>query len=69
MVIHNIFCTMSDMSKAKVGPEELATVPSQIGEIHNGTSYTHDAVFGDITDDGPNYRNVCSFQDPFSCTN
>ncbi|RWQ93295.1 putative amino acid transporter [Paecilomyces variotii] len=46
------------MSKAKVGPEELATVPSQIGEIHNGTSYTHDAVFGDITDDGPNYRNV-----------
>ncbi|KAJ9302420.1 hypothetical protein DTO217A2_7413 [Paecilomyces variotii] len=49
---------MSDMSKAKVGPEELATVPSQIGEIHNGTSYTHDAVFGDITDDGPNYRNV-----------
>ncbi|KAJ9324406.1 hypothetical protein DTO027B5_4257 [Paecilomyces variotii] len=49
---------MSDMPKAKVGPEELATVPSQIGEIHNGTSYTHDAVFGDITDDGPNYRNV-----------
>ncbi|KAJ9202769.1 hypothetical protein DTO164E3_2742 [Paecilomyces variotii] len=49
---------MSDMSKAKVGPEELATVPSQVGEIHNGTSYTHDAVFGDITDDGPNYRNV-----------
>ncbi|KAJ9220473.1 hypothetical protein DTO169C6_7217 [Paecilomyces variotii] len=49
---------MSDMPKAKVGPEELATVPSQVGEIHNGTSYTHDAVFGDITDDGPNYRNV-----------
>ncbi|GAD94188.1 amino acid transporter, putative [Paecilomyces variotii No. 5] len=49
---------MSDMPKAKNGPEELATVLSQVGEIHNGTSYTHDAVFGDITDEGPNYRNV-----------
>jgi hypothetical protein len=34
----------------------LTTVPSQAGEVH-------DDVFGDITDEGPNYRAVCRCQD------
>jgi hypothetical protein len=34
----------------------LAPVPSQIGEIEEGAA--HDAVFGEITEDGPNYRAV-----------
>ncbi|KAI9929632.1 hypothetical protein AWENTII_009389 [Aspergillus wentii] len=38
---------------------ELGLTPShnQIGEIRDAP-YAHDAVFGDITEDGPNYRNV-----------
>jgi hypothetical protein len=33
----------------------LAPEPTQIGDIIEGA---HDAVFGEITEDGPNYRAV-----------
>ncbi|KAJ5105035.1 amino acid transporter [Penicillium alfredii] len=46
------------MPEGKDDIEELAPVPSQIGEVHNDPNYAHDAVFGEITEDGPNYRNV-----------
>lgn len=36
--------------------DDLAPVPSYRGEVLEGS---HDAVFGEITEDGPNYRNVC----------
>lgn len=49
----------SEMPKSEVGPEELAPIPSQIGEVHSDPSYAHDAVFGELTEEGPNYRNVC----------
>jgi hypothetical protein len=48
---------MSGTHKTKEEPEALATVPSQNGEV---SASTHDAVFGVITEDGPNYRNVSS---------
>jgi hypothetical protein len=37
----------------------LSPVPSQTGQIFEDQTYTHDAVFGEITEEGPNYRNVC----------
>ncbi|KAJ4137879.1 hypothetical protein NW754_001524 [Fusarium falciforme] len=48
-----------EMTIKKDDPEALATVPSQNekGEVVAPTE-THDAVFGTITEDGPNYRNV-----------
>ena len=39
-------------------PEPIIHVPSQMGEILKGEHTTHDAVFGEVTEDGPNYRNV-----------
>ncbi|KAJ5744159.1 transmembrane amino acid transporter protein-domain-containing protein [Penicillium manginii] len=36
----------------------LSPVPSQTGQIFEDQTYTHDAVFGEITEEGPNYRNV-----------
>jgi hypothetical protein len=41
----------------KTKEDFLAPVPSQIGEVEEGAA--HDAVFGEITEDGPNYRAVC----------
>lgn len=35
--------------------EPLEPVPSYPGEVQEGS---HDAVFGEINGDGPNYRNV-----------
>ncbi|KAJ5716102.1 hypothetical protein N7493_008013 [Penicillium malachiteum] len=35
--------------------EALSPVPSNVGQV---TDYSHDAVFGEITEEGPNYRNV-----------
>ncbi|KAJ4263722.1 hypothetical protein NW764_016063 [Fusarium oxysporum] len=46
---------MPDTYKTKEDHEALAPVPSQNGEV---ATSTHDAVFGAITEDGPNYRNV-----------
>lgn len=28
------------------------------GEVHDDPGHAHDAVFGRLTEDGPNYRNV-----------
>lgn len=28
------------------------------GDVHDDQEHAHDAVFGKISDDGPNYRNV-----------
>ncbi|OQE42204.1 hypothetical protein PENCOP_c004G08091 [Penicillium coprophilum] len=36
----------------------MTHVPSQPGEILKGDNVTHDAVFGLVTEDGPNYRDV-----------
>ncbi|RSL72421.1 hypothetical protein CEP53_001126 [Fusarium sp. AF-6] len=50
---------MSKPSKSEVGPEGLVSVPSHSqGKIHIDTERGHDAVFGEITEDGPNYRNL-----------
>ncbi|RSM12338.1 hypothetical protein CEP52_002555 [Fusarium oligoseptatum] len=50
---------MSKPSKSEFGPEGLASVPSHSqGEVHIDTERAHDAVFGEITEDGPNYRNL-----------
>lgn len=48
------------MSKFKSMDEpEIDPVPSQVGEIYDmEKDVHHDAVFGDNTEDGPNYRNV-----------
>lgn len=38
--------------------EPLEPVPSHVGEVHDAS---HDAVFGEMSGDGPNYRNVRAF--------
>ncbi|KAH7246825.1 transmembrane amino acid transporter protein-domain-containing protein [Fusarium solani] len=38
--------------------EGLATLPSGAGEVDNDPTVAHDAVFGNITEKGPNYRDV-----------
>ncbi|KAF7556949.1 hypothetical protein G7Z17_g1077 [Cylindrodendrum hubeiense] len=43
--------SQSDLS----GPEHE---PSKVGEVYEDPSQAHDAVFGTITEDGPNYRDV-----------
>lgn len=44
--------------------EPLSPVPSNAGQVTEGQ---HDAVFGEITGEGPNYRNVCVFILQTSC--
>jgi hypothetical protein len=44
------------MSWEKKQEEPLTPVPSNVGQVTEGS---HDAVFGEITGDGPNYRSVC----------
>lgn len=39
---------------------DLTPVPSQDGQVE-AHQCSHDAVFGEITGDGPNYRNVRKF--------
>ncbi|KAF5589399.1 amino acid transporter [Fusarium pseudocircinatum] len=46
---------MIETLKSKQDPEALAPVPSHGAGV---TTSTHDAVFGAMTEDGPNYRNV-----------
>ncbi|KAJ6126601.1 hypothetical protein N7523_002213 [Penicillium sp. IBT 18751x] len=43
------------MSIEKKQEDSLTPVPSNVGQVEEGS---HDAVFGDIRGDGPNYRNV-----------
>ncbi|KAL3295879.1 transmembrane amino acid transporter [Colletotrichum asianum] len=49
---------MAKSSKSANGSHEMAPVPSHVGQVLEDHSVTHDAVFGEITADGPNYRNV-----------
>lgn len=46
------------MSIEKNQEKSLTPVPSNVGQVEEGS---HDAVFGEITGDGPNYRSVCVF--------
>lgn len=38
----------------------LTPVPSQVEQVYEDQYYENDAVFGEITGEGPNYRNVCA---------
>ncbi|KAJ5981153.1 hypothetical protein N7522_013968 [Penicillium canescens] len=38
--------------------EPLTPTPSHIGQVSDSEECPHDDVFGELTDDGPNYRNV-----------
>ncbi|KAL3493287.1 transmembrane amino acid transporter protein-domain-containing protein [Aspergillus germanicus] len=50
---------MSKISdKQSNDPEALGNVTSQQGDVQASASTAHDAVFGEITEDGPNYRNL-----------
>ncbi|KAH7141633.1 transmembrane amino acid transporter protein-domain-containing protein [Dactylonectria macrodidyma] len=49
---------MTNDIKTEYDPDGIAQVPPQAGEVLEGNTIEHDAVFGDITEDGPNYRNV-----------
>lgn len=44
--------------KSDPGPEGIAPAPSNVGEVIEDKTIQHDAVFGTITTEGPNYRNV-----------
>ncbi|KAL2839538.1 transmembrane amino acid transporter protein-domain-containing protein [Aspergillus pseudodeflectus] len=48
---------MSEDPKMKVG-EDLDQTPSMVGEICNHPAVAHDDVFGEISEGGPNYRDV-----------
>ncbi|KAH7244546.1 uncharacterized protein BKA55DRAFT_515738 [Fusarium redolens] len=43
-----------------LGTEKVDDQEGQVfaGEVHDDPGHAHDAVFGRLTDDGPNYRNV-----------
>ncbi|KAL5343891.1 transmembrane amino acid transporter protein-domain-containing protein [Aspergillus crustosus] len=49
---------MSEMPKMKTEPEDLTQVPSMVGEVRNHPATAHYDVFGEISEDGPNYRDV-----------
>ncbi|KAL2834274.1 transmembrane amino acid transporter protein-domain-containing protein [Aspergillus cavernicola] len=49
---------MSELPKMKTEPEDLTQVPSMVGEIRSHPAMAHDAVFGEISEGGPNYRDV-----------
>ncbi|KAJ3515165.1 hypothetical protein NM208_g14999 [Fusarium decemcellulare] len=44
--------------KSSGDDQEIGRVPSHAGEMLETKVTTHDAVFGEITEEGPNYRNV-----------
>lgn len=44
------------MSLPEKHQKSLSPVPSHDGQVLEGQ---HDAVFGEITEAGPNYRSVC----------
>lgn len=54
---------MSDKitEEKKIQDPELAPVTSQLGEVYDAPGKGQDAVFGDLGEDGPKYRNVCAF--------
>jgi hypothetical protein len=49
---------MDTHSENKFDVEKPAPTPLQNGEVLDRNTIEHDAVFGEITEDGPNYRNV-----------
>lgn len=51
---------MAKDTEAQNGMDVIAPAPSymQHGEVLEHSPTTHDAVFGEITEGGPNYRNV-----------
>ncbi|KAJ3505167.1 hypothetical protein NM208_g16233 [Fusarium decemcellulare] len=49
---------MSKDTKTDYDPEGITHTPSHVGEVLEDKAVEHDAVFGAITEDGPNYRNV-----------
>lgn len=42
--------------------DDLQQSPSQNGSTYE-SNHVEDAVFGGISEDGPNYRNVCPYPD------
>lgn len=38
--------------------EPMEPIQPQIYQVAESYEYSHDAVFGEITEDGPNYRDV-----------
>lgn len=38
--------------------DNLTLVPSQVGQVLEDQNHEKDAVFGEITGEGPNYRSV-----------
>lgn len=42
----------------KKNDESVAQDSSKIDQIYENQVHSHDAVFGEITGEGPNYRNV-----------
>jgi hypothetical protein len=55
---------MSSDQATKHEPETLATLPTNSQDVEVqviDAPIAHDAVFGDITGDGPNYRNVSNW--------
>lgn len=49
---------------AKMDTNKLEPVPTlQHGQIETKDEVEHDAVFGELNEDAPNYRNVCETMD------
>lgn len=46
------------MSKEEAQHDEVVAVPSQHGHFKDQPDTEHDAVFGEMREGGPNYRNV-----------
>ncbi len=59
---HQYENTMSDPfdpSKMKTEHDEIAPEPSMLGEVQSHPGMAHDDVFGEMSEGGPNYRDVC----------
>lgn len=50
---------MSD-PKMKTEHDEIAPEPSMLGEVQSHPGMAHDDVFGEMSEGGPNYRDVWS---------
>ncbi|EEY16576.1 neutral amino acid transporter [Verticillium alfalfae VaMs.102] len=48
----------SKVEKTNENPEGPTAVASEVGETTHLSKATHDEVFGELTEDGPNFRNV-----------
>ncbi|KAH8700209.1 putative amino acid transporter [Talaromyces proteolyticus] len=49
---------MSEISKMKNGSDNLIQAPSMVDKVNHKSALSHDDVFGEISEKGPNYRNV-----------